>query len=295
MHPVIESVGEKIKQERKKQGMTQKELCDGICSQAEISKVENGKNSPTIDLLQSICKRLRLPISSFFEDEQVSQKLNEMDQKMLRHFREKSYTEMSRDLKQFAESSSAFEIQFLVQYHGILLEHEKGNIDFRTCISALLQLVSKEKLVDRSFLLYTRIQMAIAVLYTNQEEYQHADQIYDELINMSYQTREYKKIRMKIIYNYVRNLYRMKRFEDGFREVEKAISESKQMQDLTYLGHFYYQKGFLLESLNASESEIKESYTIAYAFFIATKNHAYQQILETHLSHLLLFPLQERE
>ena len=295
MHPVIESVGEKIKQERKKQGMTQKELCDGICSQAEISKVENGKNSPTIDLLQSICKRLKLPISSFFEDEQVSQKLNEIDQKMIRHLREKTFKEMENDLKDYAKFSQSFEIKILIRYHQELLKYESKQVDFRTCIASLLQVVAQEKIAEKSFLLYTRIQMVVAVLYTNHEEYVHADRIYKDLLSMTYPTREYQKIRMKIMYNFIRNLVEFKRFEEGLKEVERVIQDSKQIQDLTYLGQFYFQKGILLEELGLEEEEVKEAYTIAYSLFTATHNHSYIKILETYFSNQLLFPIQESE
>lgn len=295
MHPAIHSVGDKIKQERKKQGMTQKALCEGICSQAEISKIENNRNSPTIDLLQQICRRLRIPVTQFFEDEIVAQTLNEIDQKMLRHMREKTYIEMKKDLDNYAKTNRTFEVQALVRYHQQLLEYEKGNNDYRTCISLLLKLVAEEKLIEKSFLLYTRIQMAIAVLYTNHEEFNHSHQIYDDLLKLPYRTREYKKIKMKIMYNYLRNLYRLKRFEEGLQKVEQIIEETKELQDLTYLGHFYYQKGFFLESLQATETSIKEAYTIAYSFFIATNNHAYQKILETHISDLLLFPIDGSE
>ena len=66
-------IGNEIKRIRKEKKMTQKELCDGICSQAEISKIENGRNSPTIDLLQQIAKRLRIPMSILFRDQYKSE------------------------------------------------------------------------------------------------------------------------------------------------------------------------------------------------------------------------------
>ncbi|KOP29463.1 hypothetical protein ADM98_11335 [Exiguobacterium sp. BMC-KP] len=289
------SIGKKIKMLRLEKGMTQKELCKGICSQAEISKIENGRNTPTIDLLQQICRKLRISISLFFSDEQVSQKLNEIDQQMLRHFREKTYGEMSAELTHYSKSTTIFEIKIFLHYYQVLLEYERGNIDFRSCITSLLQLVAQKEIMKKSFLLYIRIQMAIAVLYTNHEEYTHSHQIYEGILKMPYQTREYKKIKMKIMYNYLRNLYRLKRFEEGLREVEQVIEETKNLQDLTYLGHFYYQKGFFLESLHAAKNDIREAYTIAYSFFIATNNHAYQKILEVHLSELLLFPIDESE
>ena len=295
MHPIIHSVGDKIKQERKKQGMTQKALCEGICSQAEISKIENNRNSPTIDLLQQICKKLRIPVSLFFEDESVSQTMNEIDQKMIRHLREKTYSDMSKDLTFYEKLNTSVEVHILIRYHQELLEYERGNVDFRTCIASLLQLVRQERVEEKSFLLYTRIQMVIAVLYTNHEDYIHAHHIYKELLTLSYQTREFKKIRMKIMYNFIRNLVESERFEEGLLEVEQVIEETKRLQDLTYLGHFYYQKGFFLESLHAANNDIREAYTIAYSFFIATNNHAYQKILEVHLSELLLFPIDESE
>jgi len=295
MHPVIHSVGDKIKQERKKQKMTQKDLCEGICSQAEISKIENGRNSPTIDLLQQICRRLRIPISLFFEDEIVSQKLNEIDQRMIRHLREKTYSNMEKDLVSYKKSNVAIEIQILIRYHQELLEYERGNIDFRTCIASLLQVVRLQGVEEKSFLLYTRIQMVIAVLYTNHEEYTHAHRIYKELLTLPYQTREYKKIRMKIMYNFIRNLVDSERFEEGLQEVQQVIEEAKQLQDLTYLGQFYFQKGILLEALNSSEVSVREAYTTAYSFFIATKNYSYLKILNTYFFENILFPIYESE
>ncbi|UKS54809.1 helix-turn-helix domain-containing protein [Exiguobacterium acetylicum] len=61
-------IGEKLKFFRQLNGLSQKEMSTGICSQAEISKVENGKNSPTIDLLQQVAKRLKVPLSMLFQD-----------------------------------------------------------------------------------------------------------------------------------------------------------------------------------------------------------------------------------
>ncbi len=70
-------IGNEIKRIRKQKKMTQKELCEGICSQAEISKIENGRNSPTIDLLQQIAKRLRVPLSLLFRDQLKSDTFRE--------------------------------------------------------------------------------------------------------------------------------------------------------------------------------------------------------------------------
>ena len=64
------SIGNEIKRIRQERNWTQAELCQGICSQAEISKIENGRNSPTVDLLQQLAERFHIPVSSFFINEE---------------------------------------------------------------------------------------------------------------------------------------------------------------------------------------------------------------------------------
>ena len=50
-------IGEVIKQRRKELGLTQEQLCEGICEPITISRMENGKQTPSrnrvIALLQS--------------------------------------------------------------------------------------------------------------------------------------------------------------------------------------------------------------------------------------------------
>ena len=84
MSHLSSSIGYEIKRIRKEKNMTQAELCKGICSQAEISKVENGKNSPTIDWLQQVAKRLKVPLSMLFEDHLRSDMYTSYDQQLLR-------------------------------------------------------------------------------------------------------------------------------------------------------------------------------------------------------------------
>ena len=56
----IESFGKQIKQLRIEKNLTQKELAKGVCSQAELSKIENGKIMPTIDLVQRLSQKLHI-------------------------------------------------------------------------------------------------------------------------------------------------------------------------------------------------------------------------------------------
>ena len=47
--------------------MTQKELCDGICTQAYISKIENGSLAIAADILFKISERLGVDVNYFYD------------------------------------------------------------------------------------------------------------------------------------------------------------------------------------------------------------------------------------
>ena len=59
-------LGEYIKQERIKQGITQEQLCEGICDPITISRMENGKQMPSYNRIRAFLQRLGLPDERYF-------------------------------------------------------------------------------------------------------------------------------------------------------------------------------------------------------------------------------------
>jgi transcriptional regulator with XRE-family HTH domain len=285
------SIGNEIKRIRQERNWTQSELCRGICSQAEISKIENGRNSPTVDLLQQIAERLHIPVSAFFINEKQKNNFQTIDQELIQLMRLNQYPEMLQRIDQYLTETMDNDVIILLRYHKLIVKETTKIIDYRTCITQLLNMTADENMIEESFLMYLRIQMSIAILYTNNGKYRHADAIYLSLLKDEYPTIEYKKIKFKILYNYIRNLIKQKDFTAILKETEIAISESNHLKDLSYLGHFYYQRGYALEQLDSSLNLIQESYTFAYGIFLATENTSYANILEEHLADLMYFSL----
>ncbi|MGX8177410.1 helix-turn-helix domain-containing protein [Exiguobacterium artemiae] len=285
------SIGNEIKRIRQERNWTQSELCRGICSQAEISKIENGRNSPTVHLLQQIAERLHVSVSAFFIDEKEKNNFQTIDQELIQLMRLNQHAEMFQRIDQYLTEATDKDVIILLRYHKLIIEERTKMMDYRTCISQLLNMTTDEKMVEESFLLYLRIQMSIAILYTNYGEYRHSDTIYLSLLKDEYHTVEYKKVRLKILYNYIRNLIKQKDYIAILKETESAINESNHLQDLSYLGHFYYQRGYALEQLDSPLKLIQDSYTLAYGIFLATENTSYATILEDHLTDLMYFSL----
>lgn len=54
-------IGEYIKCRRLEMGLTQEQLCEGICEPITISRLENGKQTPSRNRIKAILQRLGLP------------------------------------------------------------------------------------------------------------------------------------------------------------------------------------------------------------------------------------------
>lgn len=59
-------IGEYIRSQRKKQGMTQEELCEGICDISTLSRLERGKQTPNWNKVYALLHRLGLPEDRVF-------------------------------------------------------------------------------------------------------------------------------------------------------------------------------------------------------------------------------------
>ena len=55
-------LGDYIKQKRLDLGLTQEQLCDGICEPMTLSRLENGKQTPSRNRINALLQRLS-PVS----------------------------------------------------------------------------------------------------------------------------------------------------------------------------------------------------------------------------------------
>lgn len=59
-------LGEVIKKRRLELGLTQEELCEGICEPMTISRLENGRQTPSRNRINAILERLDLPADRYY-------------------------------------------------------------------------------------------------------------------------------------------------------------------------------------------------------------------------------------
>lgn len=67
---------------RKKLGLSQTELCNGICTQSTLSKFENNGRIPSLKILNSLCDRMNINVADIMDvdsNKKTSHKLFEAD------------------------------------------------------------------------------------------------------------------------------------------------------------------------------------------------------------------------
>jgi len=289
MSHLSSSIGYEIKRIRKEKNMTQAELCKGICSQAEISKVENGKNSPTIDWLQQVAKRLKVPLSMLFEDHLRSDMYTSYDQQLLRLLQGNQFEEACKITNHIKNEIDYDEIKFLAIYYEIIIHEKRQVITFLETVDELKQLLMHTSLQFKSPTLYLRIQMAIAISFIEHKDFDSAENSFQELLRFNYDTIELKKVRIKILYNYAKQLSEQNRNQLGLEITEQGIQESLQIEDGQLLGQLYYQRGYFKKILNGNPSDIQKDFTMAYSLFRTFNLPVHEKILLEKNSSFVLF------
>lgn len=66
---------QKFVQQRKQKGISQVKLCDGICTQSTLSKLENKGQVPSVRILNQLCQRLDMTISDLSESERPAKQV----------------------------------------------------------------------------------------------------------------------------------------------------------------------------------------------------------------------------
>lgn len=284
------SIGYEIKRLRKEKKITQADLCEGICSQAEISKVENGKNSPTIDLLQQVAKRLKVPLSLLFQDHLRNDIFQSYDEQLADLLRTNQYADALK-LSEYVLSTEEYEeVRDLAIYYQIIVQERSGQLQYVEAVQSLEQLLNKEHLWFESAVLYLRIQMTMANLYFEHSDFDLADDLFQTLIQAKYETIELKKVRVKILFNYGQQLLIQKKYLVGLKIAEQGIQESLQLEDGHFLGHFYYQRGYFAQHLNDDLSAIQRDFTMAYSLFRAFDMPLHEKMLLEEHAEYILFP-----
>ncbi|WP_242144684.1 MULTISPECIES: helix-turn-helix domain-containing protein [unclassified Bacillus cereus group] len=259
MEFLSENLGLLIRDLRQKVGVSQKELCKGICSQAEISKIENGRILPSIYTLIMISYRLGLEPNYFFN--QITKKhydfIYNVKSEIRKCIHKKDYKAVYKIIKKY-KSHSAFqsleEKQFFLWHTGIIEYYLFDDLEKSiTSLEGSLKIKQsfKHSIQDINIL------NSLAVIKSESGNYTEAINTLKIAFKHYYglNCNSDPKIYSKLCYNISKPFIIQNNDDVALKYCNLGIENCLDNHTSFLLGELYYQKGFIY----SKKKEVKQA------------------------------------
>ncbi|MEQ6378758.1 helix-turn-helix domain-containing protein [Bacillaceae bacterium S4-13-56] len=286
-----EKIGKQIKDLRNFFNITQKELCEGICTQAYISKVENGSIAISSDLLYQIADRLGIDINYLYDSSSISR--IDYVEEVLIQARElvdsQNYQGLYYLIKSEAKSplvSNKRFKQFILWHQSICERHINNNhskaielIEEALSLSSTSRKTKSEREIE--------ILISKANLFLELEQYQKALIIYkdshDSLIKLPIHNNI--KLQPRLYYNWARAHYLESSYTESIAICKRGISYCQKKQIMYGLGQLYFLLGRCLTETK-SINEALHNFNYAKTIFQITDKKIQLEKVEEQLIQL---------
>ena len=283
-------LGEFIKNRRMELGLTQEQLCEGICEPITISRLENGKQTPSRNRINALLQRLGLPGDRYYallskNEKEVAALRKEIraDEIRLRRALERDQTEIRERMMKNLEQLEA------------IAEAEDQSAQLEVLLRAIKLTVPRFALetIDRGLysLDETTLINGIASVYDQMGEVRVAAEIYRQLLKYveshDRDLAEFAGHFCLVAHNYAITLERGKRYEESVELAQRG------WQVCVEYGHYQLLPGFL--SIMAEcywilgeEARARDLYYQAYYVYKAVRDEKnavrVQKELKDHLN-----------
>jgi transcriptional regulator with XRE-family HTH domain len=289
-------IGSIIRELRKMIGLSQKELAEGICTQAQISKLENGDEYPYSITLYEISKRLGVDMNYFFHSIETPRLdyVEEVKHLIRQYIRKRDYDSVALIIER-ERTSPLFQTlankQFLLWHEGICDYYVYKNKE-----RSLHKLREAIKLTQTSDSYYKEREIevlnSIAIIHDEEKEFEKAIGMYrTALTQLKYlpQVKD-EKIKIRILYGLARTLTEMGQYKESLTYSERGIHLCISCESLYLFGELHYQSGCNLIKLGQKESGTRYLEK-AVLIFELEKNEKFAALVRQQMKKLLDEPV----
>lgn len=290
-------LGDKIKEKRLEQGLTQSELAEGICTQASISNLEHNTTIPSLTILLAIGSRLNMELNelSDYAVEQVNPVVSVFKKVQLLRSQFKlseAYNVIVEEIS-LGDLKTSHDRKQYYYYLGITSLLGKENISdahYNFNLALIIETESSSKFLD----ILTTNGIGLAYFLGNEEDkaltyFEKSLVDLDNFLSESVLLSENIEI--------TRLYYATAKFYSKIKEYKKAVDlctlgiNLQQNQNVNYeLEQLYYEKAFNLAELNRT-SESEEFYYYATALAKMAKNKVVLEAIKQDLIEFKLTPI----
>ncbi|MEF7636667.1 helix-turn-helix domain-containing protein [Bacillus thuringiensis] len=286
-------LGITIKELRIKKNISQSELCYGICSQSQISKIEKGMIYPSSILLYQLSERLGIDPNNIFALTQNKrlkyvENVKYVIKDCLKQKQYKELYEIVKKEKNLNNFQTKEDKQFLIWHEAIAIfmvdKSIKTALDFLN--NALkLTLTNSDFLSEREI----DIMQTMAIFYAENKEYEKSINIFKKCLT-NFNKLDFprdKEIKLKLMLNLAKCFDFTYQYEEAIKYIDKGIKLAINLNTLYLLGELFYLKGqCLLKMKQHNVEEVIYNWKKALFIFELTEKEYYTKMLPDELIEL---------
>ncbi|WP_110112188.1 helix-turn-helix domain-containing protein [Bacillus sp. CGMCC 1.16541] len=284
-------LGHIIRELRQLAGLSQQELAEGICSQAQISKLEKGTEFPYSNTLYEISRRLGVDMNYFFENMNTPRLdyVDEVKGLIRRYVRQRDYESVAFMIEK-EKTSPLFQTpsnkQFLIWHEGICTYYlYKQKEDALKILQHALEITQtrehyyKEREIE--------ILTSMAIVYDEENEYEHAIASFKKALQHLSQLPQIKdpQIKVRILYGVSRTYGRSGNYQEAIQFALKGVKQCVSNESMYLLGELYYMVGYSMAQLKR-EKEAVDYFKKAILIFDLSSNKQLINIVKRELEKL---------
>ncbi|MGN1283760.1 MAG: helix-turn-helix domain-containing protein [Candidatus Limosilactobacillus intestinavium] len=261
--------GEKLRNVRRKRGLSQTALSVGICTQATISLMEKQNRIPKMNILTAICARLDIEVSDIVEDDDNSMTIvfDQIDTAIIRG----NYPEAKRLLSKIKVKSLGNEFDKQRYYYLIGMYQVENNQMDDAIFNFELILTQFSTMSANIYWALTTVGMAMAYERLGNKAralkfVQRAVSLIDEK-QMTGGQRQWQ-----VIYRNIAELYiELKQWKEAIEVAKRGIQICRDNESFFLLDNYYYLIG-QAQLVGGQRQAAKSSLQIALDVAIAVDN-----------------------
>ena len=276
--------GEVLKQVRRKRGLSQTALAEGICTQATISLMEKQNRIPKMNILTSLCARLDIPVDRIIENDDVSMTVffDQISLMLVNHDFERARKKLNR--VKVKKLQNDFDKQHYYYLLG-MLQVASDQVD-DAIFNFELILTQFSTTSANIYLAMTTVGMALA--YEKRGDTEKALQFVGRAIHLIDDKQlNGGKRQWIILYHEISGLYyRLGQYRRAISMAGRGIKICREEQTLFLLGGLYMTRGQAQAKLDQGDVA-QESLTVALSIYKIMEDDTAQETLSQELSQLV--------
>jgi transcriptional regulator with XRE-family HTH domain len=283
------NIGNKIRSMRKMKGLSQKELCEGICSQGMLSQIEKNQHISNINLLAKLCNRLEITLDELdvhtVTELHIKQDLKEVSASL---FYQRKYEELYHLIKShkldtyfFTKTDRQLILFYEALYYGFIKEEHHKSYEMLEESLSLTFHSKKQQLTYNEILIINNLAIMMIKLNMLKDGFAYFELI---LSNVEKNPKIENEDKLTIVFFNIANAYSKNgKYEKALEIAIKGIEWANKPNISTQirLSYLYYEKAYNEQKLGYPN--YMESYKIAYYLSINAKDDMLKKFIQSKI------------